>query len=186
MVGIVSLWLPIVLSAVLVFLFSSVVHMVLKYHQNDYSKVPGEDGVLEGMRSQKIPPGDYFFPFAKDPKEMKSPEIAKKFDSGPVGFMTILPNGPVAMGTSLIQWFIYALVIGAIVAYVTGRTVAPGAEYFSIFRVSGAVAFIAYAGAHPSASIWGKRKWSTTAKHLLDGLFYSLLVGGAFAGFWPE
>ena len=40
MVALTSLWLPVVVSAVLVFVASSVVHMVLGYHNTDYSKLP--------------------------------------------------------------------------------------------------------------------------------------------------
>jgi len=186
MVGFASLWLPILLSAVLVFLFSSIVHMVLRIHRNDFAALPGEANVLSALRGQNIPPGDYVFPYCSSPSAMKSPEMQQKLQQGPVGFATIMPSGAMGMGSSLVQWFVYTLVIGVLVAYVTSRTEPAGAAYASVFRVAGTVAFIAYAGAVPVTSIWGKRKWSTTWKHVFDGLLYSLLVGGAFAGFWPK
>ena len=40
MVAITSLWLPIVLAAVAVFIVSSFMHTVLGYHWNDYRSVP--------------------------------------------------------------------------------------------------------------------------------------------------
>jgi len=43
MVSIISLWLPILLSAVAVFLVSSVIHMVFQYHKTDFKKIPSED-----------------------------------------------------------------------------------------------------------------------------------------------
>ena len=46
MVSIISLWLPILLSAVAVFIASSVIHMVLKYHNSDFKKIPAEDEVM--------------------------------------------------------------------------------------------------------------------------------------------
>jgi hypothetical protein len=119
-------------------------------------------------------------------KEMRSPEMMKKYAQGPVGFLTVAPSGPPAMGVPLVQWFVYSLVLGVFVAYVAGRTVDPGAEYLQVFRVSGAVAFIGHAGGHPVASIWGKRRWSTTGRHIVDSLLYALLTAGAFGGFWPE
>ena len=97
-----------------------------------------------------------------------------------------MASGSPGMGASLIQWFVYCVVMGFLVAYVTGVTTGPGAEYLRVFRVSGAVAFIAYAGALPVASIWGKRKWSTTLKHVVDSFIYAMLAAGSFAGFWPE
>ncbi len=36
MVSIVSLWLPILLSAIVVFILSSVLHMVFTYHNSDF------------------------------------------------------------------------------------------------------------------------------------------------------
>ena len=30
------------------------------------------------------------------------------------------------------------------------------------------------------------RRWSTTAKHTIDGLVYSLLTGGIFGWLWPS
>jgi hypothetical protein len=103
-----------------------------------------------------------------------------------VGFLTVVPSGRPALGKSLLQWFAYTLMVGVFVAYLTGRTVAPASEYFTVFRVAGTSAFLAYAGALPDTSIWGKRRWSTTLKHMFDALIYALLTAGAFAGFWPD
>jgi hypothetical protein len=186
MVSLVALWFPVLLSAVLIFAASWVIHMLLKYHNEDFSPLPGESNVLEALRNEGVGPGDYAFPCPASLKEMQSSEMVKKYEQGPVGFLTVAPNGPPAMGANLFQWFVYAVVIGILVAYVASRTVAPGAEYLQVFRVAGAVAFIGYAGAHPVASIWGKRRWSTTVKHILDSLVYALLTAGAFGGFWPE
>ena len=40
-----ALWLPIVLSALLVFVVSAIIHMVLKYHNRDYKQLPNEVAV---------------------------------------------------------------------------------------------------------------------------------------------
>ena len=45
MVSISALWLPILLSAVIVFVASSIIHMVLPVHRGDYRKLPEEDRV---------------------------------------------------------------------------------------------------------------------------------------------
>ena len=42
MVPVMSLWMPIILSAVIVFLTSFVIHMVLTYHRGDYKALPDE------------------------------------------------------------------------------------------------------------------------------------------------
>ena len=62
MVPLTALWLPIVLSAVIVFVASSIMHMVLPYHRGDLRKVPKEDEVMEALRKFNIPPGDYGLP----------------------------------------------------------------------------------------------------------------------------
>jgi hypothetical protein len=186
MVGLTSLWLPILLSAVFVFAGSSILHMVLPIHRRDFKKAPGEDKLLEVLRASKVAPGDYVFPCAEDPKQMKSPEMMDKYNAGPVGFMSVMPSGLPNMGKLLVQWFLYSLVIGLFVAYLTGRTVGPGAEYLMVFRVAGASAFLAYAMAHISDSIWRGQTWALTFKRLFDGLIYALLTAGTFAWLWPE
>lgn len=185
MISLAALWLPIVLSAVAVFILSSIIHMVLRYHNTDFSKVPAEEGVMDAMRGFNIPPGDYVMPHASDMKEMGSPEYLAKQKQGPVAFMTVLPSGPSSMGQSLIQWFLYSLLVGVFVAYISRMTIPAGADYLLVHRVTGAVAFCAYGLAHLSNSIWYKKKWSGTLKNLLDGLIYGLVTGGIFGWLWP-
>jgi hypothetical protein len=139
MVSITSLWLPIVLSAVIVFIASSIIHMVLPYHRSDYKKLPNEEKLLEAIRSEKVAPGDYTFPCPASPKDMSSPEMMEKYKQGPVGFATIIPSGPPAMGKQLVLWFLFCLIVGFFVAYVTGRTLDFGAHYLAVFRVAGTV-----------------------------------------------
>ena len=47
MVFVVSLWVPILLSAVIVLVASSIIHMVLPYHRTDFDKVPIEDALMD-------------------------------------------------------------------------------------------------------------------------------------------
>jgi len=59
MVPAISLWLPILLSAVTVFLASSVIHMVLTYHRSDFKGLPSKDQVMDALRAFNIPPGEF-------------------------------------------------------------------------------------------------------------------------------
>lgn len=187
MVGVLALWLPILVAAVLVFFGSSIIHMFLPYHRTDFAKVPDEDGVMDAMRAFNIPAGDYVIPRAGSPEAMKSEEFQEKARRGPVWFMTVLPAGdPFAMGSQLAQWFVYCIIVGFFAAYITGRAVAPGADYLSVFRFAGCTAFIGYSLAHMQRSIWYKQAWSTTLKNMFDGLVYGLLTAGSFAWLWPE
>src|SRR5437763_10573797 len=111
-----NLWLPIVLSAVIVFVASSLMHMLLKYHQSDYRQLPDEDKVRDTLRASNLTPGLYVVPYCTH-KDMKSPAIAEKYKQGPVGFITILPNSVPAMPKFLIQWFVFCLLVGTFVAY---------------------------------------------------------------------
>ena len=124
MVPLTALWLPILLSAVIIFVASSIMHMLLKYHQSDYSQLPDEDKILAALRPANLKRGLYIFPFCTH-KDMKSPALIEKYKQGPVGFLNILPNGPPALPKFLVQWFVYCLVIGFFVAYLTGRTLPP-------------------------------------------------------------
>ncbi len=148
--------------------------------------MPGEDNILEAMRKQGVGPGHYYLPHCVDPKEMGKPEVKEKFEKGPVAFVTVLPSGVPSMTKPLASWFVFCLLIGLIVAYLTGRTLAPGSEYLTVFRVVGTAAFLGYAGAVATESIWKGQPWAITIKHLFDGLVYSLLTAGVFGWLWPN
>ncbi|MCZ6702087.1 MAG: hypothetical protein O6940_03495 [Ignavibacteria bacterium] len=185
MVSIVSLWLPILLSAVAVFIISSIINMVLQYHKNDFAKLPSEGEVMDDLRKTNIPPGDYYFPHAKDMKDMKSSEFIEKIKQGPVGFMTIMENAAPNMGKQLFLWFIYSIIVGIFAAYISGNALAPGAHYLAVFRFAGATAFVGYSLALMQNSIWYKRNWSATLKSMFDGLIYAIFTGGIFGWLWP-
>jgi hypothetical protein len=180
-----ALWLPIVLSAVIVFVASSILHMMLKYHQSDCFQIPNEDQVLAGMRSAEVKPGYYHFPYTTH-QGMKSPATQEKFKQGPVGFLTVLPSGPPALGKYLGSWFAYCLLIGFFTAYLTWHTVAQGAHYPVVFRIAGAASFMAYGIGPLANSIWKGQPWSMTIKEAIDGLIYGLLTGGTFGWLWPR
>ncbi len=185
MVSLMSLWLPILLSAVLVFVVSSLIHMLLKYHNTDFGKVPNEDQVMDALRSAGVTPGDYVIPYAESMDAMKTPEFIAKMTKGPVAFVTVTENGPPAMGKSLAQWFVYCLLIGAFSAFVAGHAIDPGEEYLVVFHYVGTVAFAGYALALLQNSIWYKRNWAATLKSVFDGLVYALVTAGTFGWLWP-
>ncbi len=185
MVSLTALWLPILLSAVIVFVASSVIHMVLKYHQSDYRQLPEEDKLLGALRPAGLTPGLYHFPHCSH-KEMNSPAMQEKFKQGPVGMLTVFPSGPIAMPKFLGMWFAYCLLIGFFVAYLTGRTVAPGEDRLAVFRVAGTAAFLAYALGPLVNGIWKGQPWSMVLKESFDGLIYSLLAAGTFGWLWPR
>ena len=181
-----ALLVPIVLSAVIVFVASSIIHMALPWHKSDYPKLPNEDRVREALRPLAIPPGDYMVPRAASMQDMKSPEFMAKISEGPVMVVTVMPNGPWSMGTNLAQWFVYSVVIGVFAAYVAGTALPPGAPYLRVFQLVGVTAFMGYALALWQLSIWYRRDWMTTIKSNVDGLIYALLTAGTFGWLWPH
>src|SRR6266516_3934980 len=186
MTGLLALWLPILVSAVLVFVVSSAIHMASPWHKSDYPKLSSEDRVMDALRPLAIPPGDYRITRPSSREEMRSPEFAAKVKQGPVMVLTVMPNGPMAMGRSLFLWFLYAAVVGCFAGYVSGRALPAGAESFRVFRFVGVTAFIGYSAALWQMSIWYRRAWTTTLKATVDGLIYALLTAGAFVWLWPH
>lgn len=186
MVPLHALWLPILLSSVIVFVASSIIHMVLPVHKSDYRKLPDEASVLDNLRASGVTPGrEYRFPYCTQ-KEMKSPEAIEKFKRGPVGLLVIMPTGVMNMGKFLGEWFLYCMVVSIFAAYVAGRTRAPGAEYLEVFSIAGVTAFIGYSLAQAQNSIWRGVTWGVTLKHMLDGLIFGLLTAGTFGWLWPK
>lgn len=177
-----SLWLPIVLSAVVVFIASSAVWMLLQYHNSDWRKLPDEEAARVALKGTE--PGQYSVPNAASSAERKNPEWREKYKQGPAVMLVVIPHGSLAMGKQMAQWIIYCLAISVLVAYVASVTVPAGADYLRVFRVAGTVAVLAYAGAVPMNAIWFGHRWSATAKDVLDGVIYGLLTAGVFGWLW--
>jgi hypothetical protein len=186
MTGLSALWVPIVVSGVIVFLVSSIIHMVMPWHKGDYPAIPNEDRFRDAVRPLAIPPGDYMVPRPKTAADLKSPEFAEKMAQGPVMIITVRPNGLPGMGSQLGMWFVYLLVVGLFAGYVASRALAPGADYLEVFRFVGVTAFLGYGAALWQISIWYHRSWSTTFKSTVDGLIYALLTAGTFGWLWPR
>ncbi len=186
MVPITSLWLPIVLSAVIVFIASALAWMVSPHHKNEWKGLPNEDAVRAALNAQQPAPGLYTIPFAMGGDPAKNPAVAKKLQEGPVGFLTLVRPRPMSMTPMMVQSVIYYLVVGVIVAYLTGRTLQPGTDYLHVFRVAGTTAWLAYGLGTVPDSIWFGRPWSTTLKQVLDALVYGCLTAGTFGWLWPR
>jgi hypothetical protein len=185
MISIGALWLPILLSAVFVFVVSSVIHMFLGYHWNDMRTAAQQDAILDSLRGLNVQPGDYAMPKPDSRQLMRTPEYRAKLERGPMVFMTVA-KGSMAMGKNLCQWFVYLLVVGIFCAYIAGRELHGGADYLSVFRLVGFSAFMAYSMALPQASIWYHRNWRMTLVTMFDGLVFGAVTAGTFGWLWPH
>lgn len=183
MVPVASLWLAILVSAVIVFVASSIIHMVLPYHRSDYKKLPDEESARAALRG--VPAGLYHAPHCTH-DNMKTPEVQQKYKEGPIALISIYPSGPVNMGKFLGLWFVYLLVVAFFTAYVAGHVLAPGAHYLEVYRVVGAVSFMALGLANISNGIWRGWPWGVVSKEVIDGLIYCGLMAGTFGWLWPK
>lgn len=186
MTEVTALWLPILLSSVFVFIASSIIHMAPLWHKNDYPAVPDEDSVMNSLRPFNIAPGEYMIPRAKNMADSKTSEFNEKLNQGPVMMITVFPNGPFNMGKNLIQWFIFIVIVGIFVAYITGLALPEGATYLEVYRIAGATAFVGYSLSIWQMTIWGNRSVGMNIKSTVDGAIYSLLIAGTFGWLWPR
>jgi hypothetical protein len=180
-----SLWLQVIVSAVVVFLASWVMHMLLKYHKADYRSLPHEDAVRDALGRANPSPGLYFTPYCMDMKQTKEPAMKEKFEKGPVALLTVMPKGCPAMGKSLVQWFAFCVLVNFVAAYVARHTLQPGADGMLVMRVIGTVAFSGYAMSQVLDSIWKGQPWGNTLRGVIDGSVYALLTGITFRLMWP-
>jgi hypothetical protein len=181
-----ELWLPILLSVIAVFIVSSVIHMLSPWHKDDYPRLENEEGVLDALRPLAIPPGDYMMPRPRSRAELTAPEFVERVRRGPVLIMTMLPNGPMAMGRSLAGWFVYIVVVVLFAALEAVLTLRRGAHGHDVFHVVALVALAGFTLALWQMHIWYRRSLATTMKATVDGAIYAALAGLAFAWLWPH
>jgi hypothetical protein len=180
-----QLWIPILLSAVLVFVASSLIHMVFKWHNSEYHGFSNEDEVRAVIRKGNAAPGLFIIPYCADPKDMAKPEVVKKFEEGPIAFVNVVKGKAPSMGKPLVLWFLLNLVIASVTGYLACHTVPVGAGFLAVARVVSLVTFVAYAGGSVSQAIWMGKPTSAMLKECLDAFIYGLVTAGAFGWLWP-
>ncbi len=186
MVALASLWLPVLVSAVFVFIASMIVHMIPGWHQDDMRGVPNEDDVMATLRSANLQPGEYRFPFGRTTAEMTTPGFVEKMKMGPVGTMTIRPNGELNMGKLMGFWFLYTLIVGAIAAGVTCHFMGAGSPYRGVFHLSAVIVFCCYSMAHWQNWIWWGKSTRYTLTYTVDGVLFAIVTGATLGWLWPK
>lgn len=180
-----QLWLPILLAAVAVFIASSLVHMVFKWHNRDYRKLPNEDEVRAAINAGQPGPGLYMLPQCLDEKDWKSETVQAKFREGPVGKLLLRKPGPVSMGAPLLQWFLLNLVVAAIAACAVYGALGLGGDGHRAAHTAGVATLLAYGAGSVSDAIWMGKPWAATLKDLLDALIYAVVTALVFCWLWP-
>lgn len=182
MLTLMSLWMPILVSAVVCWIAGAVIWMALPHHKTDFAKVDDEQASGDALR--KLRSGQYNIPHISDPSKMTEAD-KKKFTDGPVVFLTVLDKGLPNMGKSLAQQFIYYVVVSSLIAYVASATLSANTDYLKVFQVVGTTAWLAYGFSTVQDSIWFGRPWSFSIKIVADALIYALLTAGIFGWLWP-
>jgi len=185
-VSLISLWLPILLSAVFAWLASALIHMVIKYHNSDYKRINKEQEVALALRQSEDQPGLYSTPYCSDMKEMNDAVIQQRFKEGPVAMITIMGKGMPAMGKLLGQQFLFFLIGSVLIAYIAVMALHVGADSIHIFHVVFVTAFAIYAWASVPYSIWFGQPWLNTFKYFIDAIIYAAVIGATFVWLWPE
>jgi len=173
---------PIGLSAFLVFLTSAVCWLLLPHHRSDVQPLPDEPAALEALGRQGLRPGVYRFPFAGAPEDR---EFLDKLATGPSGLLVVTRPRALSVGWALGFSILHFLAVSIVVAYVAGRTLAPGAAALAVFRVTGTIAVLAYTAGLVPESLWWGRPWRNTLRAVADGVAFGLVTGLVFAGLWP-
>ena len=180
-----ALLVPALLAAVLVFIVSSIIHMMTPWHADDFSKLPNEDGVLSALRTFILPPGSYVAPRPSSTKDMASPEFRAKVKLGPSIMLNVMSAGT-GMGQQLVLWFVYTFVIALFSGFISSKAIGIGEKYILVFKYVASIAFAAYTMGMWQFSIWYRRPWIVTLKSTIDGALYACLTAGAFGWLWPR
>ena len=186
MITVSQLWLPIICSSVAVFVLSSLVHMVLKWHNTDYRKLTNEDEVRAAIQRTDPAPGQYVVPHYGDMKAMQTAEAQQRYKDGPVGFVVLRARGVPNMGQSLALWFLYSAAIAIFAGYLASRSLPPTSTFAGVFRMVATITFLAYGGGSVQSGIWMGKPWGSVAKDLLDAAIYAAATGAVFGALWPH
>ena len=184
MPNLLDLWLPILASGILVHIASTICWVISPHHKPDWQKLPNEDEIMDKVRSDNIPPGQYVFPCVQ-PSEMKDPEAKKRWEAGPWGTVGVWKGMP-NMGKNIGLTVSFFLVTSVFVGYITTMAHESGDGFSEHFQVAGTAGIMAYCFAFIPGAIWFGAPLRATLMNILDGLIYGLLTGVVFGALWPS
>ncbi len=185
MVDLLQLWLPILLSAVVVFIASALAWTVLPHHRADFKPVPDQKKFDEALASLGIKPGLYMFPYSADPKAMKEPAFVERWKAGPNGTLNVWANWG-SMGRNMALSFVFYLVTSIFVAYVCTLGLVQGDSYLRVFQLAGTTAIMAYCFGSIPKDIWFNTPPRAVITCVIDGIIFGLLTASVFGWLWPS
>lgn len=175
-----TLWMPILLSAVFVWIASFLTHMVLPHHKGEWKGLPDEAKAADAMAG--VGAGRYMIPYG-DMKDFKTPEFEEKMKRGPNGIVVIWP-GPVNMGQNLVLTLLFYVLVGVIIAFLGSKALTGAEAYMDRFTFVAVAAFAAHGLGWMSYFIW--YRIGSFVPNLFDAILYALVTAGTFAWLWPK
>src|SRR6266498_3921515 len=183
MIPLTTLWLPILLSTVIVFIASNILWMALPFwHRRDYGRLADERPILDALSG--VASGQYIAPYvnwSKLPREERDAMMKR-----PMALLLVRNPAKFSFPTALISYFVYTLAITILIAYIPAVTLRPGTPYLQVFRIVGTAGILAYSFGSVTDSIWYGKPWVVTTKEIVDGIIYGLLTAGVLGWLWPH
>jgi hypothetical protein len=176
-----ELWLPILVSGVVLFFASAAAWMALPHHKPEWKVLPNEDAVMSAVRNSNVPPGQYMFPYCASAEAMKSEEMKSKLQAGPLGTLCVWP-GQANMGLNMVCSVIFFIIVSFGICYLATMALQPGDSFWHVFRFTGTAGILNYASAPILNGIWFRRKMLAD---IADGIAYGLITGVVFGLMWP-
>lgn len=179
-----TLWLPILLSSIAVFVGSFLAWVVIGHHTPDWSEIPDEGEVVDFIRAQGLRPGQYMFPMARTKEALADGSKQQRMTSGPWGTLNVWSR-QVNMSRNLLQTFAFYLVTSFFIGYLASLALDAGASFSKVSQVTGTAGILAYAFGHVPNAIWFGTHRRPMLMDVIDGVCFGLITGLTFATFWP-
>lgn len=179
----VGLWLPIVISTIVLFFASFIARTILPHHRAGWHKLDHEPAFMNQLQEMNIPPGSYVFPYAETRQQSSQETFLKTYAKGPRGTINIhtIPN----LGLNLFCTFIFFLITVTLIAYIAQQAFAGWSDeseitFLKVFQIVGTISVLTYSSSTILSSISSKRPF---LMEVIDGIAYGLIVGVIFASF---
>lgn len=184
MISIFELWLPILISAIAVFIASSVIWMALPYHKKDIRFMPSEEAFTKAIEPLDIKPGLYMYPNCSDHKDMKSDAFLAKWKSGPWGTLTVM-GAPPNFAFNLLKTFLSYLAITTMCAYLASMSLQAGADSFTVLRFVGTSATLGFCMGSFAGDFFLGKPTRFIFTSFIDGIIFACITAGVFCFMWP-
>lgn len=179
-----KLWLPMLLSAVAVWLWALLACTILALHKKDWKPLPNDDAFANALRPLNLLPGVYCFPYFKDFKHFNDPAFQARWNAGPNGIIHVW-RASQNMGATMLLSFLVYLVASFFIAYAGYAAMGPIVPHSKTFQVIGAMGVLAYSFAGLPNMIWFQANPRAKVTAVIDGIIMGLITGAIFAALWP-